>query len=140
MSEHLARFWLGIFNSPRSNIYYICNTQHYTHRNYYCQQTHRPNKKKLRCRGVMRTIVLSDVLDGERCHCLQGRLREIPTSHNLQSTTMVDCNIKSTSVEIFYAIIAPRDDIIYTLATFDLLQVSFANGTNITMQFCATPP
>ena len=44
--------------------------------------------------------------------CKYGRFREIPTSHDLTSTTMVAYNIKSTSVAMLHAIIAPRDDTI----------------------------
>lgn len=52
----------------------------------------------------MRTIVLSDVLDGERCHCLQGRFREIATAK--QNTFC--CG----------------NDILTLLVTLDLLQIN----------------
>ena len=42
----------------------------------------------------------------------QWRFREIPTSHDLTSTTMVAYNIKFTSVAVLYVIVAPRNDII----------------------------
>ena len=42
---------------------------------------------------------------------LQGRFREIPTSHDLTSTSKDDFNTKLTSTTKLVSVIAPRDDV-----------------------------
>ena len=64
----------------------------------------------------------------------KGAFQQIPTSRNLTSTTMVDCNSKSKSITIILAIIAPLDDIVFTFLTLDLLQMHFVLSKPILIQ------
>ena len=67
-------------------------------------------------------------------HIYKGAFQQIPTSRNLTSTTMVDCNSKSKSITILLAIIAPLDDIVFTFLTLDLLQMHFVLSKPILIQ------
>ena len=60
----------------------------------------------------------------------------MPTSRDKTLTIGIDCNITFADVTMLLAIIAPLDDIVFTLLTLDLLQTHFILSKLIPILSC----